>query len=145
MRMRSGPPNPTGSSPPFISWATAATNIQDAFDTWFLGGKIVVSNGVYQSGSRVVLGQSSRVALTKAVSVQSVNGPAATVIDGGGIMRCAYLTNGAVLSGFTLTNGFVATQSGGGATGGLLTNCLVIRNFSGGVAGNVGDHFGALT
>jgi hypothetical protein len=50
-------------------------------------------------------------------------------------MRCAYLTNGAVLAGFTLTNGhtqidgdFHTARGGGGALlhdGGLVSNCTI--------------------
>lgn len=57
--------------------------------------------------------------------------------DGSGTVRCAYLTTGAVLSGFTLTNGAAMIvgdvyydQSGGGVllTGGTLNDCLLTGN-----------------
>ena len=83
-------------------------------------------------------GGTNRVAVTKAVAVQSVNGPRFTLIrgyqmpgttNGPAAIRCAYLTNGASLSGFTLTNGATLVgQSGGGAYGGTLNNCTLTRN-----------------
>jgi alpha-tubulin suppressor-like RCC1 family protein len=141
-------------STPYLDWTTAATNIQDAIDASVAGDLVLVSNGIYSTGGRAIYGQATnRVNLDRAVTVQSVNGPASTLIKGdytapthgGPNARCAYLTNGAVLSGFTLTNGgtlfttnIVLESSGGGIwcepSGGVVSNCVL--------AGNVAARFG---
>ncbi|HEX4645102.1 MAG TPA: hypothetical protein VH598_05785, partial [Verrucomicrobiae bacterium] len=136
----------TNPTPPYADWSTAATNIQDAVDASSSSDWVWVTNGVYQFGGRLVSSASNRVAVTKAVTVASVNGPQATVIlgtTGGGnrsSVRCAYLTNGATLAGFTLTNGvFPAGQfagavpsRGGGvfcqSVAAMLTNCIITAN-----------------
>ena len=38
--------NSTNAAPPFITWTTAATNIQDAVDAAVAGDEIVVTNGI---------------------------------------------------------------------------------------------------
>ena len=144
---------------PYTNWLTAATNIQDAVDAASAGATVLVADGLYVTGGAVTPSPSynvhlqSRVCVTRAVTVRSVDGPAQTFIvgaadpvttNGPAAMRCVYLTNGAALSGFTLTNGhttpscngsscnyiyYSQNHAGGGAFldgGGLVTNCVVI-------------------
>ena len=123
-------PNPVA---PYTSWATAATNIEDAVNAAVVGAKIFVSDGVYQYGGDLGGGSSNRVSATFPLLIQSVNGPAKTVIDGMATMRGVYLTNGAALFGFTVTNG-----NGGGVAGestlSVVSNCVIVANAGGGVS-----------
>jgi hypothetical protein len=137
--------NSTNATAPFLDWTTAATNIQDAIDVSIDADLILVTNGVYAVGGRVMAGDlTNRVALNKALTVQSVNGPFATVIQGAGAtngtsaVRCAWLANGASLVGFTLqagatrSSGDTNLSSGGGAwcssSNAIVANCLIVSN-----------------
>ena len=140
----------TNPLPPYLDWTTAAMNIQDAIDASVAGDSVIVSNGIYSVGGRAVYGAATnRVTIDRAVTVQSFSGPSATVIKGdytspthsGPNTRCAYLTNGAALVGFTLTNGgtvystnTVFEASGGGIWcepfGGVVSNCVLVGNIA---------------
>src|SRR5208283_3069917 len=77
--------NSTNHTPPYADWSTAAMDIQSAVDASSDGDQIWVNDGVYQTGGELVSGigtTTNRVAVTKAVTVQSVNGAAATTISG---------------------------------------------------------------
>ena len=158
--------NSTNPTPPYTTWLAAATNIQDAVDVALAGDEIVVTNGIYATGGRAV-GTNllvNRVAVDKPLTVWSVNGPEFTIIqgyqvpgttNGDGAIRCVYLTNGASLSGFTLTNGatrgedgYWVDQDGGGlwceSTTAVVSNCVVTgnsaRSAGGGASGGWLNH-----
>ncbi len=117
-------PNP---APPYATWDAAAHSIQKAVDAARNGDTVFVTNGIYATGET----GNNRVAIAKAITVRSVNGPALTVIDGLGSIRCVSLGANARLSGFTLTNGYASSGGGGGAlcdASAILTNCLIIAN-----------------
>ncbi len=138
-------------SSPFTSWETAATNIQDAVDMANNGDTVLVTDGIYNIGGDITPGYScsNRVVITKNILVKSVNGRNKTIIsgasdpinsgnngNGANAVRCVYLTGNAVLTGFTLSNGFTdvtggwpfLNTSGGGAVlnnGGIISNCII--------------------
>ncbi len=108
--------------PPFTNWATAATNMQAAVDLAQDGDFVLVSNGLYNSGSRVSPNAQlhSRVVITNAITLQSLNGPDVTAIvgaadpetgsSGSNAVRGVYMSGGAHLRGFTVSNGYVNTE-----------------------------------
>jgi hypothetical protein len=131
---------------PYLSWSSAAANIQTAVNASINGDQIVVTDGVYQVGGATSSdGASNRVFVSEAIAVQSVNGSAATLISGSGVARCVYLTNGATLSGFTMTNGYTSISGGGAycvSTNSFISNCLFINNIANQRGG--GAYFGSL-
>ena len=156
---------------PYTNWSTAATSIQDAVDVSTNGDTVLVTNGVYQTGGSSYwvttyypnYSVATRVVVTKAITVRSVNGPAQTVIVGNltdptvyqytyqvwsASVRCVLLTNGATLDGFTLTNGYSAGGGGGGvsssSTNSMITNCIITHNTVDNYGGGGGAFSGTL-
>ena len=150
------------------NWTTAKLTIQSAVDGAPVGGTVWVTNGTYNGGSQAALGQvvSNRVAVLFPMTVRSVNGPAVTFIEGanagvGLTTRGVFLTDGAVLSGFTVHKGTAATHwmakngvrwgiAGGLLGGGILcetpqaivTNCFLGGTTSSNVATMGGGGYG---
>jgi hypothetical protein len=147
------------------NWAVAKQTIQAAVDVAPIGAIIWVTNGAYSTGGRPAGNQNvtNVVAVTKPVTIQSVNGPAVTLIVGSGGpppltnqfgVRGLYLGEGASLVGFTVTNGqaggwtnlnfttYASGDLGGGifceAGSSLISNCVIVGNSAmngGGVSG----------
>jgi hypothetical protein len=129
------------------SWASAKQTIQAAVDLATAGDTVWVSNGVYETGTRVTPGHLllNRVVITNDITVRSANGPEATIIRGQGprgsdAVRCVYMTAGRLI-GFTLANGHTrmdgATshydENGGGLSvdpkgSGVASNCWFLGN-----------------
>lgn len=141
-----------------LSWATAKRTIQGAADAAVDGCVVLVTNGVYNSGVTYYPSatNANRLVLTYALTVRSVNGAAATVIEGSGTnfygtpgaIRCVAMTKGR-LEGFTLRKGATlaaSSSSGYGAgvysatTSAEIRNCLITENlayYGGGCYGGV--------
>ena len=113
---------------PFLTWATAATNIQAAVDVAMEGETVWVSNGVYAAGSRTAGDMTSRVAITNSITVRSMNGPNDTIIQGTPDICGVYMTEKAWLIGMTVTNGGTYGVNVGGVSGGSLSNCVLAGN-----------------
>ena len=135
------------------AWLSAKATIQAAIDAALNGDTVWVSNGVYATGGRIAWSESglpsssNRLVIDKAITVQSINGPEVTIIQGAkdptsanglgdASVRCAFVEANAVLTGFTLTNGATGTNNahafqtcGGGVVGsGILSNCTLTGN-----------------
>jgi hypothetical protein len=135
----------------YPTWAEATNSIQTAIDiiSNSSASTVWVSNGVYSTGGVTNYPKNgiltNRVAVWKAITVRSANNdPTNTIIvgaknngtNGPAAVRCVYLTNGAALIGFTLTNGATLATGlwnndnyGGGANcSGILSNCIIRGN-----------------
>ncbi len=133
--------------PPYTDWSTAATNIQDAINSAGVNDVVLVTNGVYQYGGDSFNG-SNRVDVAAGVTLQSVNGPAVTIIQGYQIagttngpaaVRCAYVREFGKLFGFTLAGGATVSSSSDGSLNGgglatdtqcVISNCIIRGNAS---------------
>jgi len=130
---------------PFATWAAAATNIQLAVDAALDGDTLIVSNGVYR-GYGAQLSGSNVVAINKLITMTSLAGAGATIIDGDGALRCLYVRDGVLVRGFTLQNGLAG--NGGGVycfNGGNLDNCTITRSTATLGGGVYFDHGGLVT
>ncbi len=113
---------------PYTNWVTAAHTIQEAVDAVITNGTVWVDDGTY------VLAQ--QIFVQKPVTIQSMNGPEQTIVNGNGTVRCIdVIVSGVTIEGLTIFNGFVHAEEislkGGGirmTNGGTIRNCIVIGN-----------------
>ena len=95
--------------------------IQAAIDAADAGDEVVVSNGTYDEN--INFGG-------KAITVTSLNGPASTIIDGGGSGSVVTFENSegtnSVLNGFTIQNGEAGIYCNGVSP--TISNCIITNN-----------------
>ncbi len=148
-------------------WANATNNLQGLITNpaVIAGDTIWVSNGVYDSGGITNYpsgsDQTTRVVITKAITLQSQNNdPTNTIIKGAwhpittngqSAVRCVYMAADSTLIGFTLTNGATLSPNSSRNSGGgvycpsitpVISNCIITGNsayYAGG-----GAYYGTL-
>jgi len=137
-----GTPGWIGAADPYTNWATAGTNIIDVVNTAMTNPAqrvVLVTNGTYYL--------TNQVAITNALTIQSVRGWDATILNGGYPTlsnRCFFTSSdGIIIDGFTITNfGHGHIYGGGGAyltgSGTTIRNCLITRNIALNIEGSSG-------
>lgn len=148
------PDTPDNTSGNFLSWDTAATNIQDAVTaaTDVPGATVWVKPGHYLLTNQVEIGNLKLRSWPDGLANRNT-----TIIDGNyptTTNRCFHLNHAdALVEGFTITNGHLylqhttsAFRSGAGvyiSAGGTIRNCLIIGNTNrAAITGNAGGGVG---
>lgn len=120
--------------PPFSSWATAATNIQNAVDLAVDGDEVLVTNGIFMLRSQIVV--------TNGISIIAVNGSGSTIVDAAYSNRCWFLAHTqALLRGFTVTRGRAERGAGLYGEGATIEDCVFISNWAD--SSEEGNYYGA--
>ncbi|MBI2441381.1 MAG: hypothetical protein HYV35_08430, partial [Lentisphaerae bacterium] len=99
------------------SWALAKQTIQATINRATSGDTVLVADGTY-----------APITIRQGVTVHSVNGAQVTIIDGGGVARCVYMSANAALDGFTVTNGYSYNGGGVYVYRGTVQNCMISGN-----------------
>ncbi len=120
---------------PYTNWTTAARFIQQAVDAAQAGDTVLVTNGSYASAAEI--------SVTKAITIESVNGRDVTFVSGQDAHRCFNLGNSAcTISGFAIVGGYVDNDRGGGVycvtTNPVITHCTLSFNKASGYDGEGG-------
>jgi len=124
-------PGTAGITPaaPFISWATAGTNLKEVVDAANdndAGDHVIISNGTYWLTGQIYVGN---VVLTNAAGDRTkvvINGNFPVYTN-----RCfMVMHSNARLVGLTISNGAVTDLNGGGIylTSGCVSNCVITGN-----------------
>jgi len=132
---------------PGTNWGTAKQTLQAAITASANSDTVLVTNGTYASGTVNVSGVSTLVDVSKSITIQSVNSPLTTIIQGGAEVMGVFIeVTNVTLAGFTIKG---ASLSGVAYAGGIycsdpsdvVTNCIITGNT--GVTGG-GVHGGTL-
>lgn len=121
-------------TPPYETWARAATNLQVGVNAASNDVLVLVSNGVHVTASEW--------RITNRIVVRSLYGPDVTSVDGQNARRCLSALTNVLVQGLCFTNG--RADSGGGvylADGATLRSCTVTRCFATNYGGGI--FFGA--
>ena len=125
--------NATNATPgaPYLSWAAAATNIQQAIDASNTGDEILVAAGTYRVANTITIPNA------KALTLRSTTSRAATIDAQRLCPALVVWGTNSVVEGFTIRNG-VAPSYGGGVTlyaASTVKDCLVVSNQAWGAGG----------
>lgn len=105
-------------------YVSSGESIQTAIDAAATGDLIIVNDGTYTL--------STNLNIAKGITLQSANGYASAIIDGGSTTRCLSINHAdALVDGFTITNGYNPGSFGGGVqiiSGGTVQNCAITDN-----------------
>ena len=126
--------NVSNASPasPYASWATAATNIQQAIDWSDSGDEVWVAPGVYRATNTV------EIPLGKALTLRSTVSRGAVMDAQNRSLVLMVRGVNSWVDGFTIQNGSNTPAYGGGiylAAASTVSNCLVVSNRAYGGAG----------
>ena len=110
-------------SPPFDSWNSAATNIQDAVNISLSGAEILISNGVYSSEGYAAGDDTNVFAAEHSLTF---TGCGEIAIDGRNLMRGCYVVSGQLYR-IKFING-ISENNGGNifADNSSLISCMII-------------------
>jgi parallel beta-helix repeat protein len=118
---------------PYITWETAATNIQDAIDVGIYGDTIYIASGTYIIDTPLLV--------NKSLIIESTKGPLYTFINGNYMHRGFEINNSnAIVRGLTISNCFVSGNKNGGGVhifSGVLDQCILVDNHASGNGGGV--------
>ncbi|MBU0677149.1 MAG: hypothetical protein KJ626_03455 [Verrucomicrobia bacterium] len=132
--------NSPSPSAPYTNWTMAARSIAPALTAAQFGDTVLATNGTYVLTAQLVV--------TNQITLRSVNGPQATVIDGNYpaySIRCIQIATGGKVDGFTIQNGRTASEGAGVYMwDGTLDHCVVRNNHATGDGGGVQTHPGSI-
>ena len=114
-----------GHNPPFTNWIDAATNIRHAVSAATTGDDVAIGNGVWQLDATIEMDSD--------IQLRGQSGPANCILlaptNSSAVRRCIRASGGRI-EGFTLAQGSVSGEGGGGLAGQdlFVDNCVFQGN-----------------